>query len=424
MSDIYRRCGCRRPDGNKYAPLPDRATDGQRAGVCPELLRDPRHGSWGFTVSAGSNPRSGKRVLVRRMGFPTKREAQRERARVVEQIGSGRFRSDDGLTTGTWVTEWLGRRVSDGLRPSTARMYRSYVEREIVPALGRVRLSDLRRRHVDRFVREMLAAGRGTTTVRRVHAVLSSALSAAERIDLVPYNAASKVALPRLSPRRLRVWEPEQVRAFLDVADGHRLGPLYELAVFTGLRRGELAGLRWTDVDLLRRQLRVREQRVQFGSSVIEGPVKTDAGQDRVVALGGEAFTALIAWRTRQDDERRIWENQYHDDGYLFTMEDGRPLKPNYISRTFEILVVRAGVPRMSVHGLRHQHASLMLAGGVDLAIVSKRLGHSTLTITSDLYSHLLGAANLNAAEAGEAVLPPRSAHRSTPSARPIRSRP
>ena len=116
----------------------------------------------------------------------------------------------------------------------------------------------------------------------------------------------------------------------------------------------------------------------------------------------------MIVWRSRQDDERRIRENQYHDDGYVFTMEDGRPLKPNYISRTFEILVERARVPRMSVHGLRHEHASLILAGGVDLAIVSKRLGHSTLTITSDLYAHLLGAANLNAAEAGEAVLPPR----------------
>ena len=343
------------------------------------------------------------------MGFQTKHEAQRERARVVEQLASGHFRSDDTLTTGGWVTEWLDRRISEGLRPSTARMYRSYVEREIVPALGHVRLSELRRRHVDRFVRDMLTAGRGRTTVRRVHAVLSSALSAAERLDLVEYNAASKVALPRLSPKRLKVWEPEQVRSFLDEADTNRLGPLYELAVFTGLRRGELAGLKWTDVDLPRRQLRVREQRVQFGSSVIEGPVKTDAGQDRVVALGGEAFAALVEWRARQDDERRIWENQYKDEGFVFTMHDGRALKPNYISRTFEILVERAGVPKMSVHGLRHQHASLMLAGGVDLAIVSKRLGHSTLTITSDLYSHLLGSANLNAAEAGEAVLPPRS---------------
>lgn len=185
MSDIYRRCGCRRPDGNKYGSLPDRATETQRARVCPELLRDPRHGSWGFTVSGGSNARSGKRILIRRMGFATRHEAQRARARVVDQLGSGRFHSDEGLTTAAWVTEWLDRRTVDGLRPSTARMYRSYVDREIVPAIGRLRLSELRRRHVDRFVRDMLAAGRGTTTVRRVHAVLSSALSAAERIDLV-----------------------------------------------------------------------------------------------------------------------------------------------------------------------------------------------------------------------------------------------
>ncbi|HEY8318643.1 MAG TPA: site-specific integrase [Amnibacterium sp.] len=229
------------------------------------------------------------------------------------------------------------------------------------------------------------------------------------------------------SPRTIRISRTSSCRQRFDSLLVLPASPAYELAVFTGLRRGELAGLRWTDVDLPRRLLRVREQRVQFGSSVIEGPVKTDAGQDRVVALGGEAFAALIAWRARQDDERRLWEKQYKDSGYVFTMEDGRALKPNDISRMFEILVQRAGVPKMSVHGLRHQHASLMLAGGVDLAIVSKRLGHSTLAITSDLYSHLLGAANLNAAEAGEAVLPPRSrtvhtAYTPTPSPSPRRA--
>lgn len=161
----------------------------------------------------------------------------------------------------------------------------------------------------------MIEAGRGPTSVRRVHAVLSSALSAAERLDLVEFNAASRVTLPRIPAHRRQVWEPEQVRAFLDVADEHRLGPMYELTVFTGLRRGELAGLRWENVDLSRRQLRIRGQRVQFGSKVVEGPVKTDAGQDRVVALGGEATAALVAWRQRQADERRLWENQYVDEG-------------------------------------------------------------------------------------------------------------
>ena len=128
---------------------------------------------------------------------------------------------------------------------------------------------------------------------------------------------------------------------------------MYEL---TGLRRGELAGLRWESVDLTRRQLRVREHRVQFGSKVIEGAVKTDAGQDRVVALGGEATAALVAWRQRQDDERRLWENLYVDEGYVFTMENGRPRKPNYISRTFEILVERAQLLRNVAIIALHQH--------------------------------------------------------------------
>lgn len=409
MSDVYRRCGCRRPDGTSYGPLPERATEPQRALACPQLLSDTKHGSWGYAVSGGVHTGTGKRIQVRKMGFATKRDAQQARAKIVDQLATGRFKVDRKTTLGQHLTAWLERRERDGMRPSTARMYRRYIEQDISPAIGAIKVAELRRHHVDGFVQQLQADGRGVPTIHRIHATLSSALSAAERLDLVDSNVAAKIALPKAKHVRMIIWEPGQVTAFLDSIDQHRLSALFELAVFTGLRRGELAGLRWVDVDLPKRELTVRQQRVQLGGEVVVGAVKTNSGQDRRVALADGAVGAVIAWQMQQAAERRAWGEAWQDSGYVFTREDGSPLRPETISDVFKAAVTRAGLPPASFHSLRHVHASLMLASGVSLAIVSKRLGHSTITITSDLYSHLFADAHQAAAEAAEAVLPARA---------------
>ncbi len=136
--------------------------------------------------------------------------------------------------------------------------------------------------------------------------------------------------------------------------------------------------------------------------------MKTDSGQDRDVSLGSDAVASLITWRLRQDEDRHAWADAWQDGGWVFTYEDGRPLRPEYVSQTFDRLVDRSGLPKLRFHDLRHQHASLLLSGGVDIAIVSKRLGHANIAITSDLYSHLLAGANQQAADAGEAMIPRR----------------
>lgn len=396
MADIYRRCGCRDEAGRTLGAK------------CPRLS-DPKHGTWGFAVSGGTHPGSGRRLQVRRMGFATKREAQQARAKVVDEIATGRFKGERKLTVGEYLPQWLARRERDGLRVSTVRMYRRYVEQDIVPALGNVKLADLRRHHVDRFIQALVADGRGATTVRRIHATLSSALGAAEKLDLVDMNPASKIALPAQNRQRITVWEPEQVREFLDIASEHRYGVIFEVAVFSGLRRGELAGLRWVDVDLTRRELVVRQQRVQAGRTVVEGAIKTSSGQDRRVSLNDAAVGALVAWRLKQDQERAAWAEAWNDTGYVFTRENGNPVRPAHISRVFDELVARSGLPSSTFHGLRHVNASLLLSAGVPLGVVSKRLGHSTIAITSDLYSHLLEDANRAAADAIEMMLPPKA---------------
>lgn len=223
MSDIYRRCGCRDENGKLYGPLPDRATDRQKAAACPKLVTDPKHGTWGFAVSAGVHAGTGKRVQVRRMGFATKKEAQQERSKIVTQVSAGQYRGDQKVTLGAFLPTWLERRVQDGLRPSTERMYRRYIKQDLVPAIGLVRLSQLRKHQVDQFIQQLRSDGRGATTIRRIHAVLSSALTAAERLDLIDFNPATKIALPTPARSKAKIWEPDQVRAFLDAAAAWRI---------------------------------------------------------------------------------------------------------------------------------------------------------------------------------------------------------
>ena len=318
MSDFFRRCGCRNPEtGRPFSPLPypmpadpaERSPRQQKQAdaTCPTLLDDRKHGTYGFSAAGGTDPGTGKRVQIRKSGFPTLKAAQQERAGIVQQLGAGTFKPRSNLTLAAFLEQWVHERTVLGLRPlkpSTARMYVSYIEQDIAPTIGRLRVDQVTKHDLQRFVNGLIAEGRGATTIRRIHAVISSAMTTARRRDLTKLSPAADLDLPTPSKGRTKVWEPEQAGTFLDAAVHHRLGPLFELVMLTGLRRGEAAGLRWVDVDLTRREIVVRQQRVQLGGKVVEGTVKTEAGQERVIDLGGEAVGVLVAWRLQQDAER------------------------------------------------------------------------------------------------------------------------
>lgn len=183
--------------------------------------------------------------------------------------------------------------------------------------------------------------------------------------------------------------------------------------MFTGMRRGELIGLRWTDIDLAKRVITIRNNRVQAAGRILDQSTKTDAGE-RYVDLDDRSAGALIGWQIQQAAEQETGQEAYQATGYVFTMEDGRPLKPQYATRLFESLRVKAGLPKLTFHGQRHEHASLMIAAEVDIAVVSKRLGHSSISITSDIYGHLIGSASRNAAENAAALVPAKKARAHT----------
>lgn len=396
MAKVTRRCGCRDENGKQYGAK------------CPKL-KSYRHGTWGFRLSAGFDPVSGKRRYLTDYSYSSSGDAE-DAMRDAEKQLRGQVYDFKKTTAAAYITEWLDAQEQHSqLKPSTLRMYRSYVDKDIAPAFGaRLLLRDLRRAHVAGLIKALQDSGRGAVTIKRIHATLSSALTDAVQDGLIAENVAAGARLPRVEKGKIKVWEPGDAGRFLDAATDHRMGALFEVAILSGMRRGELCGLRWSDVDLASRRLVVRVQLVQVGKKVVEGTIKTDAGQDRVVALSDRAVAALVAWQIQQDQERQAWGDAYTETGRVFTYEDGRQLRPGYVSKLFDLMVAKLGLPRMRLHDLRHLHASLMLASGQDLAIVSKSMGHSNSQITRDLYAHMVGDAARNAVEGAASLLPAR----------------
>jgi integrase len=232
--------------------------------------------------------------------------------------------------------------------------------------------------------------------VRRIVAVVQGSLRAAVKDELLEDFPASHLDLPVVETEEFEPWEPEEVGRFLDIAGEHRLGALFEVAIFTGIRRGALVALEWADVDLAQREIRIRRD-------------KTDSGKRRV-ALDDRTVGALVAWQIAQAAEREAGGLAYHHSGHVFTMEDGRALKAQYVTRLFDKLRIKAELPKMTFHGQRHQQASLQLAAGTPLAVVSKRLGHSSVSVTADMYSHLLRSTEHDAANNAAALVPVRGA--------------
>jgi integrase len=396
MAKVTRRCGCRDANGKQYGA------------ACPKL-KSYRHGTWGYRLSAGFNPVTGKRQYVTDYSYKSSGEAE-EAMREAEKQLRGQVYDFKKTTAAAYLTEWLdGQERHAQLKPSTLRMYKRYIHNDVVPAFGaKILLKDLRRPHIAGLIKSLQDAGRGAVTIKRIHATLSSALTDAVQDGLLAENVAAGARLPKVEKKKIKVWEPSDAGRFLDAVSEHRLGALFEVAVLTGMRRGELCGLRWQDIDLPGRRLFVRVQLVQVGKDIIEGTIKTDAGQDRVVALSDRAVAALITWKIQQDQERQKWAEAYTDSLRVFTYEDGRQLRPGYVSKLFELTVKKLGLPMMRLHDLRHLHASLMLASGQDLAIVSKSMGHSNSQITRDLYAHMVGDAARNAVEGAASLLPAR----------------
>lgn len=350
---------------------------------------------WAFVVDGG-RASDGKRQQVTKSGFESRTLAEEAAQRVIDACRGGSSAAHR-QTVGDYLDEWLASKRN--LRPTTSRSYRSHIDLYLRPYLGHLRLAELQPRQVDRMYVEMRRKNPKLkpATVRRVHATLRSALGKAVKQNTLPYNPASHVELESAPRPRVRVWDPAQVGAFLDAIAADRMAPLFHLVAMCGLRRGEAAGLRWVDVDLDAGSIRIEQQLVQVGHEVLVGEPKTRTGV-RTISLDEGTVAVLRAHRAAQNAERLVLGDAWTDSGLVFTREDGAALHPETLTRSFTRLAKAAGLPTIRLHDLRHTSASLALAAGVAMKVVSERLGHSSTTITADTYTHVLPAVAQDAA--------------------------
>jgi integrase len=270
--------------------------------------------------------------------------------------------------------------------------------------LGRIRVKNLTPTHVRGLHREKLDAGLAPATVRKIHSTLHKALSQAVSDGLIPRNAAA-IKAPRPDPEELHPLSADEASALLKAARGERFEALYMLAITTGLRRGELLGLRWRDVDLEYGVLRVGRALVREGGRYRLGATKTKRGH-RSIRLTSQAVSALGAHRKRQLEERIRLAGLYEDQDLIFATQKGTPLNPeNLVKRSFKPLLKWTGLPEIRFHDLRHTCATLLLGRGVHPKLVQELLGHATIAMTLDTYSHFLPSMGDQTARAMEDAL-------------------
>lgn len=346
--------------------------------------------SWQIQVEVGQDPGSGTR---RRRYFSvkgTRRDAERALTDALHQRDTGIDLEPARLTVAEYFERWLRDYAQHNVAESTFELYAGVIRRHLVPNLGAVRLPELRPAHIQAAYGRSLESGLSGRTVLQHHRLLREALGHAVRWQLIARNPADAVTAPRPERTEMRVLDEEGVRSLLRAAQGTELEALLHVALATGARQGELLGLRWADVDLDQLELRiVRTARYFAGRGVVMAAPKTHRSR-RPIALSTSTQRVLNEHRAAQNTRRLKLGEAWANHGLVFPSSVGTPTYARNLSRAYKRIVAKAGLDGIRFHDLRHTAATLMLIAGVHPKVVSERLGHSTVSITLDTYSHVL----------------------------------
>ena len=349
--------------------------------------------TWSYVLYLGRGP-DGKKQQKWVGGFRTRREAEAALTEALERVRTGTWADPGRQTVGEYLEDWLTA-VRPSLRSSTATSYEHTLRKWVVPRIGHLRLGALSSAKLSALYGELLRSGRhdgkGGLSARSVaytHRIVTHALKDAVAWGLLARNPAAHVDPPRVARPEMQVWTQKEVQRFLVSVADDRLYALWTVLLATGLRRGEALGLRWDDVDLDRRRLSIQRAVTVVDYEIVVSEPKTARGR-RSVSIDPTTAAVLVAHRKRQLEERLAWGPAWQDSGYVFTTEDGRVLHPQRVTQVFKRLASEAGLPPIRLHGLRHTAATLALTAGIHPKVVSERLGHATVGITLDTYSHV-----------------------------------
>lgn len=351
--------------------------------------------AWQVVVEAGIEA-NGKRRRIYRNVRGSKAEAQKVMATMLTELTQGTWIQPSRLTLGEYLRDWMATYVEPNLSPTTVDSYRINVEKHIIPYIGRVLLQELKPMHLQKLYRTLMESGRtdgrgglSARSVRYVHRNIHEALEHALRMQIVSRNVASLVTLPKVRPYKAKVYDEQQLIELMKAAQGTDMELPISLAVALGLRRGELLGLKWQDIDLEEKTLTVNNNLVQTRKGSLNKDPKSDSS-NRTIDLPESLIPLLKKHKKIQAENRLKLGPAYNGGGFVCCKADGSPYCPGYYSKKFKKFLSEKGFQHIRLHDLRHSNATLMLKYGVQPKVASSRLGHSSISITLDLYSHVL----------------------------------
>lgn len=347
--------------------------------------------------------REGNRVRKYRT-FDTKRDATRAFNEHKVKMDKGTQIMPSEYTFAQWLDYWYKDIILPQIEETTAYGYRGMIENYLKPQLGEIRLQKLTARDIQQYYTWLMGEKElSPNTVIKHHNLLTNTLNAAERQEYITKNPMRAVSPPKKRQREAKFYTPEQLGILLDKAVGTRLELPVFICAYLGLRRGELCGLRWSDVDLEHKTITIENTRTQAGKKEIEKGTKT-ASSTRTLYLPDTLCDMLKAAKEHQQACRAEYKNAYDDNDYVVVMEDGRPFRPNYLSELFGKFLADNDLPKIVLHELRHTFASLSNQAGIPAYNIGKALGHSTPATTQKIYTHLLDQTHTQAVEGVAAI--------------------
>ena len=339
----------------------------------------------------------------------TRQEVAQKLSKALIDKRQGSIVADERLTLAAFLDSWLYGTAKSRLRRSTFVRYETLLRLHVLPSLGRIPVNKLSPQDVQHLIKDLLAAGLAPRTVIQVRAILRTALNQAVRHSLAQKNSAALSDAPKVPAFKPAYLDAVQAERLLAACKGHSLEAFVTLALTSGLRVGELLGLSWGDIDFDNRTLTVKRQQLRVGKEVIVCEPKTERSA-RTIPLTQMAIDALLNLKEWQISEHRADLEKRVLSGRVFTNENGALLQSGTVLRQFQRLVAQAGLPKMRLHDLRHSCATLLLAKAVHPRVVMEILGHSTIAMTMNVYSHVVPEIVRDAADAMDSVFSPKTA--------------
>lgn len=345
--------------------------------------------SWTIVIEAGRDPATGKRRRIYRAVQGNKTQAKQAMEQILAELQRGTYVQPDKATVAEYLRQWVKTYCEPNLADSTIAGYSRTIEKHVVPEIGQIPLQDLQPMHLQTLYARILGKGLSPRMARLTHAILHQALRHAVLWQMLQRNPADAVQPPRPKKTEAKALTKEEIERLLVALVGHRDYVTIYTAIYTGMRRGELLGLRWSDVDLDTGMVTVEQGLIVTRDGLEFSQPKTK-GSRRSIPIPGSVCDTLRQHRKEQLERRLVVGPAWEDFDLVFPNQNGKPQHPGTFSGRFGYTVKRVGFSGLRFHDLRHTHASLLLTLGVHPKIVQERLGHTVITTTMDIYSHVM----------------------------------